>query len=43
MSGDENLGSGDVILYLPRDTKICVSVGESVKAASLLGYFEEDK
>ena len=37
------LGSGEVILYLPRDTKICVSVGESVKAASLLGYFEEDK
>ena len=37
------LGSGEVILYLPRDTKICVSVGESVKAASLLGYFEEEK
>ena len=37
------LGSGEVILYLPRDTKICISVGESVKAASLLGYFEEDK
>ena len=37
------LGSGEVILYLPRDTKICVSVGESVKAASLLGYFEEGK
>ena len=37
------LGSGEMILYLPRDTKICVSVGESVKAASLLGYFEEEK
>ena len=37
------LGSGEVILYLPRDTKICVSVGESIKAASLLGYFEEEK
>ena len=37
------LGSGEVTLYLPRDTKICVSVGESVKAASLLGYFEEEK
>ena len=37
------LGSGEVILYLPRDTKICVSVGENVKAASLLGYFEEEK
>ena len=37
------LGSGEVSLYLPRDTKICVSVGESVKATSLLGYFEEEK
>jgi len=37
------LGSGEIVLYLPRDTKICVSVGESVKAASLLGYFEEEK
>ena len=37
------LGSGEVTLYLPRDTKIFVSVGESVKAASLLGYFEEEK
>ena len=37
------LGSGEIVLYLPRDTKICVSVGESVKAASLLGYFGEDK
>lgn len=37
------LGSGEVVLYLPRDTKICVSIGESVRAASLLGYFEEEK
>lgn len=37
------LGSGEIVLYLPRDTKICVSVGESVKSASLLGYFEEEK
>lgn len=35
------LSSGVVVMFLPRDTKICVSVGESVRAAKILGYFDK--
>lgn len=35
------LGSGRVVLFLPLETKICVSVGERVKSLSTLGYLEK--
>ncbi|MBR8463453.1 phosphatidylserine decarboxylase [Campylobacter sp. faydin G-24] len=35
------LSSGVVVMLLPKDTKICVSVGESVCSAGLLGYFNK--
>ena len=35
------LGCGIVVMFLPKDTKICVSVGEKLKAGELLGYFDK--
>lgn len=35
------LPSGKVALYLPASVKICLSVGECVKSAEILGYFGE--
>ncbi|MBE3029727.1 phosphatidylserine decarboxylase [Campylobacter sp. RM9344] len=34
------LGSGKVVLFLPKDIKICVSIGERVRSQSTLGYLE---
>ncbi|MCD8212627.1 MAG: phosphatidylserine decarboxylase, partial [Campylobacter sp.] len=34
------LTSGMIIMFLPKDTKICVSTGDKLKAGELLGYFD---
>ncbi|MGG7048603.1 MULTISPECIES: phosphatidylserine decarboxylase [unclassified Campylobacter] len=43
VKGDELgfLGSGKIVLFLPLESKICVSVGEKIRSLSTLGYLEK--